>query len=426
MKANNHIQIRDQLGLTTHIGKVKSYTGVNHNDAAHAGARGVIDGDILPDITFTEADPPTYGLRTWSITRNPKPDDTTTTTKMSDLHTSLRKLTRKLRSTTLKATNTVYNTILQNAKETGADYIIHGYSQAPYRARRDSLEVAWGVHVHRCSRKHGPTLTCTKCHSPLNNTHILGGCRTTSKLRTKRHNNTFLLLHTLLQTTNGRRWPMIGVDLGNTPIKDFTTLKPDITEAMTSQLPQILHPEEESLQNDKPNTSTQPQSIRDYILPPQQRPTHHRPNLTRAIGYTINSNGELIPDPIYRGRRQIQIIECKYSTDGNMQAVIDHIYNIYEPLKHALQIHGTLQAEIIIIPIVISRTGTFNVRTPAGIAQLVSFREEPPDTLTYKQLPKPAKKIAMALHVHAQEWLSYIFKISRKILTTKTKTKPTP
>jgi hypothetical protein len=28
----------------------------------------------------------------------------------------------------------------------------------------------------------------------------------------------------------------------------------------------------------------------------------------------------------------------------------------------------------------------------------------------------------MSLHTHAQEWLSYISKVSRKILTTKTKT----
>jgi hypothetical protein len=76
-----------------------------------------------------------------------------------------------------------------------------------------------------------------------------------------------------------------------------------------------------------------------------------------------------------------------------MQAVIDHIYNIYEPLKQVLQIHGTLKAEIIIIPIVISKTGTFNVRTLAKIAQLVSFREEPSDTLTYKQLPNQHKKM---------------------------------
>jgi ribonuclease HI len=64
MKANNHIQIRDQQGLTTHIGKVKSHTGVTYNDTADAGARGVVDGDVFPDITFTEADPRIGGLRT--------------------------------------------------------------------------------------------------------------------------------------------------------------------------------------------------------------------------------------------------------------------------------------------------------------------------------------------------------------------------
>ena len=181
------------------------------------------------------------------------------------------------------------------------------------------------MHVHRCSRKHGPTLTCTKCHSPLNNTNIVGGCTTTSKLRTKRHNSTFLLLDQLLQNTNGGRWPIIRLDLGKTPINDFTTLKPDTAEKTTSQLPQILHPEEEGLKIDKPNTSNQPQTIPDYILPPQHRLTHNRPDLIRAIGYIISSNGQLIPDPTYRGRRQIQIIEYKYSTNGNTQAVINHI-----------------------------------------------------------------------------------------------------
>jgi hypothetical protein len=135
-----------------------------------------------------------------------------------------------------------------------------------------------------------------------------------------------------------------------------------------------------------------------------QRPTHPGPDIPR--------------------KKTIQIIECKYSTDGNTQAVINHIYNIYEPLEQALQMHGTLKADIKIIPIIISRTGTFNVRTLAEIARLVSFGEEPPDTLTYKQVPKPAQKISMSLHIHAQEWLSYISKISRKILIIKTKTKP--
>ena len=88
----------------------------------------VVDGDILPDITFTEVDPHIDGLRTWPIIHNSNPDNTTTTTKLSDLHTSLRKLIRKHSNTTLKTPNTIYNTILQNAREAGADHNIHGYS----------------------------------------------------------------------------------------------------------------------------------------------------------------------------------------------------------------------------------------------------------------------------------------------------------
>ena len=56
---------------------------------------------------------------------------------------------------------------------------------------------------------------------------------------------------------------------------------------------------------------------------------------------------------------------------------------------------------------------------------MASFTEEPPYELIFKQLPLAAKRIAMALHVHAQEWLSHTSKTSRKILTTKTK-RPQP
>ena len=70
--------------------------------------------------------------------------------------------------------------------------------------------------------------------------------------------------------------------------------------------------------------------------------------------------------------------------------VIDRIYTFHEPLKQALQTHGTLKADIAIIPIVISIPETFNVKTRAEITQLVSFKEEPPDALTYKDLPRPA------------------------------------
>jgi hypothetical protein len=53
------------MGYNTHIGKVKSHTGVTHNDEADTTARGVVEGQKLPDIIFTDADPPIRGLRTW-------------------------------------------------------------------------------------------------------------------------------------------------------------------------------------------------------------------------------------------------------------------------------------------------------------------------------------------------------------------------
>jgi hypothetical protein len=187
----------------------------------------------------------------------------------------------------------------------------------------------------------------------------------------------------------------------------------------------IKHSKQEGLQDDKSENPDYPQTIPDYILHPQHRSKHHKPDLIRAVGFTLNKQGRLDKDPTYRGQIQIQIIECKYSTDSNIQAIIEHIYNIYEPLRQSLQTYGTLKADIKIIPIVISRTGTFHVKTLAKISQLVSITENPPDELTFKQLPPTAKRITMALHEHTQEWLSQISKISRIILTTNTK-KPQP
>jgi hypothetical protein len=111
------------------------------------------------------------------------------------------------------------------------------------------------------------------------------------------------------------------------------------------------------------------------------------------------------------------------NTPRHTHDIIDHIYNIYEPLKLALQTHGTIRTDIKIVSIVISKTCTFNVKTLSETAQLVSYKEEPSDVMTYKQLPKQAKHIETSLHRHAQEWLSHISKQSRKILTTKHKTK---
>jgi hypothetical protein len=46
------------MGYTTHIGKVKSHTGVTHNFEADTTARNVVEGHKTPDIIFTIADPP--------------------------------------------------------------------------------------------------------------------------------------------------------------------------------------------------------------------------------------------------------------------------------------------------------------------------------------------------------------------------------
>jgi len=141
-----------------------------------------------------------------------------------------------------------------------------------------------------------------------------------------------------------------------------------------------------------PDTADHHHTIPEYILPAHNRPTHHRPDLVRAVGYTSGPNGQVINDPTYRGRRHLQLIECKYSTDGITQEIINHIHIIYEPLYQTLQTRGTINADIKIIPIVISIFGTFNFKTLAEIIQLVSIKEEPLEALTYKHLPKPAKK----------------------------------
>ena len=88
--------------------------------------------------------------------------------------------------------------------------------------------------------------------------------------------------------------------------------------------------------------------------------------------------------------------------------------------------HGQWDANIDIIPIVISRTGSFHVKTLAEIAQLVSFDEEPPDAMKYTDLPPAAKRIAMALHTHAQHWLTLMLKLSKQTLVRTHSLQPKP
>ncbi len=61
---NQLLKDRDHKQLKTHIGKVKSHTGVEYKETADKAARAVVDGDKPRDIIFEEADPPIGGLRT--------------------------------------------------------------------------------------------------------------------------------------------------------------------------------------------------------------------------------------------------------------------------------------------------------------------------------------------------------------------------
>jgi len=152
--------------------------------------------------------------------------------------------------------------------------------------------------------------------------------------------------------------------LGHKPVIDLNTLPIPPLDTKQAQLEAIKHPNQEGIQDDKAD-SNYPQTIPEYILPAQHKPTHHRPELIRAVGYIITPEGRLTKDLTYGGERQLQLMECKYSTDGNILDIIDHIYTIYEPLKLALETRGTIKADIKIIPIVISRTCTFHVKTLA-------------------------------------------------------------
>jgi len=235
-------------------------------------------------------------------------------------------------------------------------------------------------------------MLCTKCNQPLTNTHLIEGCKFNAKLRTSRHNNTFKLLQDQLEKHNGGRWPILSMDLGNKTIKDFETqTQMEIIIPQDDTTLQAIEATREGLQNDKIKVE-HPTIIPTDLLPEHKRPQHHKLVIIRAVGYKSNSHGQLLEDTNFRGRRCIQLIECKYSTYNNTLNTITNIHNIYVPLKQAIMRHNIKKKlRVQIIPIIISITSNFHMRTLADIAQLVSFNENPRDALTYKSLPTQGK-----------------------------------
>jgi len=93
--------------------------------------------------------------------------------------------------------------------------------------------------------------------------------------------------------------PILGVDLGHKPVADFKKIPPHVDDLTQVHLQAIIHPSQEGLQDDNQDPNDHPRTILDYILHPQHRPKHHRPDLIRTVGYTTNSEGRLITDPKY-------------------------------------------------------------------------------------------------------------------------------
>jgi hypothetical protein len=65
---------------------------------------------------------------------------------------------------------------------------------------------------------------------------------------------------------------------------------------------QALEATQEGLQNDKEKTQ-HPTIIPNHLLPKHKRPQHYKPYIIRAIGYTRNTQEQLVEDTTYKGRR---------------------------------------------------------------------------------------------------------------------------
>ena len=240
------------------------------------------------------------------------------------------------------------------------------------------------------------------------------------KLRMSRHHSTFTLFADLLKAGKSGRWPVLSMDLGRQPVRDFPAeLKANLTSEFDE--PEVNEVDtgngtREGHESWKTH-GQYPTILPEYLLPSYKRPQHHKPDIIRAVGYTIDERtGLLIMDLTYTGHRTLQIIECKYSTDTNMDTIYDDIKNIYTPLRHSILDHGWWDDTIEIIPIVISRTGSFHVKTLGEIAQLVSWQEEPPPVRTYTSLDRDCKAIVRELNAHAQQWLTLLLAVAAKRL----------
>ena len=94
-------------------------------------------------------------------------------------------------------------------------------------------------------------------------------------------------------------------ELGHKPVTNFNNLKADIHTSPLTHRQGRTHSLHEGLQDDKSENPDYPQSIPDSVLHPEHKPRHHKPDLIRAVGYTLNTQSKLVQDLADRGQRQI-------------------------------------------------------------------------------------------------------------------------
>ncbi len=86
------------------------------------------------------------------------------------------------------------------------------------------------------------------------------------------------------------------MDLGKKPVRDFTAQA--LLESHNPQHDpslQSIEATQEGLQDDKNDTSL-PTILPAQLLPKSKKPTHHKLDIIRAIGYTMNKQGILVHD----------------------------------------------------------------------------------------------------------------------------------
>ena len=131
---DDYLREREARQYLTRIGKVKSHTNIEYNDAADAGAKDVATGKVPPDIIFDEADPEMRGLRTCLIQHHTDSQGREREIVLKDLKAAVKPLAQKAGKEAIQ-TRTTFGTLLREAIAQGADFSVQPASAATHKQR---------------------------------------------------------------------------------------------------------------------------------------------------------------------------------------------------------------------------------------------------------------------------------------------------